>query len=160
MTTPTCGIIVIRIGIGVNAPPPPPPPPLQLEELLGLSERLQSTLTTLSKEKDLLECSLRQEVASNHQLTLEKAGMGEREGGREGREGGRDEGREWGKGGEGEGGSGGGKGARAGASGWFMSLLFSAPGLAEQVEEVEASLARTREELAQLQVHPVTIVTP
>ena len=82
MTTPTCGIIVIRIGIGVNVPLPPPPPPpfLQLEELLGLSERLQSTLTTLSKEKDLLECSLRQEVASNHQLALEKAGMGEREG--------------------------------------------------------------------------------
>ena len=86
--------------------------------------------------------------------------VGGGEGEREGREGGRDEGREWGKGGEGERGSRGGKGARAGASGWFMLLLFSAPGLAEQVEEAEASLARAREELAQLQVHPVTIVTP
>ena len=67
----------------------------QLEELLSLCERLQSMLTALSKEKDLLECSLRQEVASNHQLAEEKAGEegGGREGGREGgKKGGRGEG--------------------------------------------------------------------
>ena len=99
-----------------------------------MSERLQSTLTSLSKEKDLLECSLRQEMASNHQLGLEKAGTGGREGGRE--EGERYQSR-----------------LKLHVAVGSCCCCSLAPGLAEQVEELEASLAQTREELSQLQVH-------
>ena len=48
--------------------------PVQLEELLLLSERLQSALTSLSEEKRVLEKSLRDEVAGSRELAAERNG--------------------------------------------------------------------------------------
>ena len=47
---------------------------VQLEELLSLSERLQTALSSLSREKTSLEASLRDEVATSHRLTAERDG--------------------------------------------------------------------------------------
>ena len=49
---------------------------VKLEELLSLSERLQAALSSLSQEKNVLERSLREEVANTQQLTREKQGGG------------------------------------------------------------------------------------
>ena len=48
------------------------PPSLQVREVLGMSEQLHGTLSTLTKEKDLLATSLRQEATYTRQLEEEK----------------------------------------------------------------------------------------